>query len=149
MTTNKTHKTPNRTRPRSAIWGLLAMIALAGLILGACGSDDDSADEATTTTTDATTTTTAEATTTTEAPAEPDTSEPDLKDLSREEVVMISEAREDFIISCVANTEETTEERCILIWNCAVNEVGVAIAADPAQQPTLDEALNSCSEQIT
>ena len=85
---------------------------------------------------------------TTAAPAPPNTAEPDLRDLSPQQVVALEQAREDFITSCLADTGETDEERCILIWNCAVNQVGVSVAVDTAQRATLDEALGTCSSAV-
>jgi hypothetical protein len=62
----------------------------------------------------------------TEAPAPPNTDEPDLKDLNTQQLVALDQAREDLITSCLADIGETDEERCILIWICAVNQVGRA-----------------------
>jgi hypothetical protein len=105
--------------------------------LAACGSDDSESDAP------AETPAPAES----EAPAPVDTSEPDLTDLDAQQAVAISEAREDFILSCGA-TAGTDEENCVLIWNCAVNEVGIDIAADNSQEAKLEEALDSCAAAI-
>lgn len=130
----------------------LAAFVVAGVLVvggaAACGGDDDSASDDTATTTTEAPPATEAPPPATEAPPAADTSDPDLTDLSSEEVVVLNQAREDYIVGCVAETAETDQERCALIWNCAVNEVGVAVAADAAQQGTLDEALARCSESV-
>ena len=126
---------------RIVFLGVAAMV----MVGAACSDDDETADDSATTTVAPETTA---APTTAAAPAAPNTAEPDLRDLDVAAAAMLSEAREDFLLTCGAESPELDQERCVLIWNCAVNEVGVAVAADKAQSATLDQALDSCSTTV-
>ena len=122
---------------------LVGFAALAVLVGGSCSDDDESTDEATSDTVAETT-----AAPETSAAPTPDTAEPALGDLDPAQLVAVDQAREDHLVSCAAGTAETDEETCVLIWNCAVNQVGVATAADPAQAATLDQALADCTTSL-
>ena len=117
---------------------------LAALLLGTAACSDDSDDAA------STPTPTPAATSAPATPATPDadTAEPDLSSLDAAGAAAIAQARESYVASCVANTPELDQENCALVRNCAVNQVGVAVAADPAQAAKLDEALATCEASL-
>jgi len=82
-----------------------------------------------------------------EAPDSVDTADPDLSGLEPLQIIAYDEARESALAACLG-TGEASQESCILVWNCAVNEVGVQAVTDPAQEGKLEEALDSCTAAI-
>ena len=119
---------------------LLLVPLLAALLLGTTACSDESDDSA-----GSPTPTAAE----TSPPAtDSDTSEPDLSSLDAAGAATLAQAREDYVAACVAGTAEIDQENCALVWNCAVNQVGVNVAADPAQAARLDEALATCEASL-
>jgi hypothetical protein len=81
-------------------------------------------------------------------PAPVNTSNPNDSNLSSEDAVALAAAKEDFMMSCLADTGETDEETCVVVWNCAVNEVGAQVASEAAEETKLNEALDDCSAAL-